>query len=927
MAGELLLRTPDGRVHTITAPARLGRDVTCQIHLDDGLASRVHATVWPEGPALRVRDEGSSNGTFFNGERLEPNRVYNLRPGDQLRVGQTTLVVERAPEGAAAPAPRPAPVPPPPTPTQLANIAGPATVHMSVQPRPAPAAPPARRRSALPLIGLGGCALLLLVLICGAAGLFALQRPPMLQTALAQFGAATPGVEGTLSPEEIHLTILATSPPPTPITPAAFVANQQSLAQAVADLNQAELDLIHKALAQAPAPRLSKLVFQFSPITEADFALLGQEGIQVGVMAVQQGMGLSAQGDGNDIASQAMAEVFGVVAQQGFAVAVKVDELRVQWINGELGAADLAAQLAQASAVLWNPAVTEPGTSGNPFAAYAGDPAAIVNPAPLDPADLTAVNQQLGLDTTQLGWLAVGPDTGAETLTLPPLDGPLAEPLAPNTLVELLAPGSPLNAEALAQVAGALLGQAAGQPGQAGTITIPVHPIVVADPQTAAAGGQQLPAFPGGQMVIISQSDDNKATTLLGLDGSENPAITVLIPIEEKPPVVALTISNLTITNVNRRPKDAFNTFEADVQYTFDVQWQSNLVAPQFALDCVSGNHYDITSASGTQHISAKGLLILYPGAEDAFCYASRNGNTLGSASVHFLVGDAAEATQRAIQVETDSVSLDLTLTADEVGTRDTRQTQAASTQSVQETANALETEVAGTRQAEVNLTATAFAKNENEGAFATQTAAALTGDSDGDGVTNANDRCFDQQETRNGWRDDDGCPDVLPNVNLSVVFTERLTNGPVNNFATSGNLLVNFSASTTTGTLNGGTSWTGTYICYNTSDPSETYQTVAADYNASYTGSITGSADGASKTYTGEMFATGVTHITPSEPFTHEECTHLNGQTADDHWVGTGAVNGAWDGSNIGTLVTAWNVDDIQIAGSWSGTAVISDP
>lgn len=38
-----------------------------------------------------------------------------------------------------------------------------------------------------------------------------------------------------------------------------------------------------------------------------------------------------------------------------------------------------------------------------------------------------------------------------------------------------------------------------------------------------------------------------------------------------------------------------------------------------------------------------------------------------------------------------------------------------------------------------------------------------LNNDSDGDGIPDAQDRCPRLPETRNGYRDDDGCPDVLP--------------------------------------------------------------------------------------------------------------------------------------------------------------------
>src|SRR4051812_10696258 len=84
--------------------------------------SRVHARVFhdPSG-RLMVEDLGSTNGTFVNGNRVSGQQPLN--PGDQVRVGQTTLSVEG---GAADPGATsvgqviPAPVPAPPAPAPAA---------------------------------------------------------------------------------------------------------------------------------------------------------------------------------------------------------------------------------------------------------------------------------------------------------------------------------------------------------------------------------------------------------------------------------------------------------------------------------------------------------------------------------------------------------------------------------------------------------------------------------------------------------------------------------------------------------------------------------------------------------------------------------------------------------------------------------------
>src|SRR4051812_15257515 len=83
----------------------------------DSEISRVHARVFhdPSG-RLMVEDLGSTNGTFVNGNRVSGQIALN--PGDQVRVGQSTMTVEGGAAEAGATAVGnviPAPIPAPPT--------------------------------------------------------------------------------------------------------------------------------------------------------------------------------------------------------------------------------------------------------------------------------------------------------------------------------------------------------------------------------------------------------------------------------------------------------------------------------------------------------------------------------------------------------------------------------------------------------------------------------------------------------------------------------------------------------------------------------------------------------------------------------------------------------------------------------------------
>jgi antitoxin component of MazEF toxin-antitoxin module len=77
----------------------LGRDKTCDIHLDDRALSRQHARMERRGASLWVQDLGSANGTFVNGEEIKT--ATRLHGGDIIGVGHYRIHLEGLAEAAA----------------------------------------------------------------------------------------------------------------------------------------------------------------------------------------------------------------------------------------------------------------------------------------------------------------------------------------------------------------------------------------------------------------------------------------------------------------------------------------------------------------------------------------------------------------------------------------------------------------------------------------------------------------------------------------------------------------------------------------------------------------------------------------------------------------------------------------------------------
>jgi pSer/pThr/pTyr-binding forkhead associated (FHA) protein len=75
-----------------TEGGAIGREPAREVALTaDAMVSRRHAAIVPEGGGFMLRDEGSSNGTFVNGQRIQQHVLHS---GDEIRIGASTLRFE-----------------------------------------------------------------------------------------------------------------------------------------------------------------------------------------------------------------------------------------------------------------------------------------------------------------------------------------------------------------------------------------------------------------------------------------------------------------------------------------------------------------------------------------------------------------------------------------------------------------------------------------------------------------------------------------------------------------------------------------------------------------------------------------------------------------------------------------------------------------
>jgi pSer/pThr/pTyr-binding forkhead associated (FHA) protein len=84
---------PAGRTISLGPISSIGRNVNNTIFVEDDFVSASHAMLTFRGRTWFIEDQGSTNGTYVNGHRID--RAVALSYGDEIMVGRVRMRLER----------------------------------------------------------------------------------------------------------------------------------------------------------------------------------------------------------------------------------------------------------------------------------------------------------------------------------------------------------------------------------------------------------------------------------------------------------------------------------------------------------------------------------------------------------------------------------------------------------------------------------------------------------------------------------------------------------------------------------------------------------------------------------------------------------------------------------------------------------------
>lgn len=93
---QLVVTKPESKRKTfpVRLPLLVGRSEEAKFRIQQDRVSRKHCEFFEQGGAVYLRDLGSTNGTFLNGELIETSAKVPLESGSVVRVGSLEFRVE-----------------------------------------------------------------------------------------------------------------------------------------------------------------------------------------------------------------------------------------------------------------------------------------------------------------------------------------------------------------------------------------------------------------------------------------------------------------------------------------------------------------------------------------------------------------------------------------------------------------------------------------------------------------------------------------------------------------------------------------------------------------------------------------------------------------------------------------------------------------
>ena len=575
-----LLRDTYGQEFPVTGIIQIGRDPACQILLSDPQSSRRHATVWEEAGRLLLRDENSRNGTFVNSHRV---RNATLQPGDQIRIGDTTLVAAAFPGG-----------------TQAAEYGqAPERISRGLT-----------RAQGLTLIGAG--ILLLCVLLVGGLIL----TYPYFANNLAFLPRMAAAPEPT--PAGTQVVVIAASAPQKMLAPAEYQAATDQLAQAIEALNLAELQFIQDSRASsAIQPGISLVSLGLpaaSPALDADLCEVAAQAMDAGRTSEALMQTAAAQAEGSQMATKTAAQ-FASIARLSYALVIEAQNLRHGLSSGDIPQAKAAADIAEYGAQLWNPAVKVAGVTGNPFLTFLDNQDNVAPVQFLNDSAVAALISHAESGSTRLNWLATTAEEVSKTVNLLPLHANDANLMDSSLLDTLTTAGGQGDANLAQQVAAQKLTALVSSNGQNQSTSTLASMTFSVYKGVAVAGKKMIqemeyPSFPQGEATLEQiTTPGSLVTTQIELQGDSSPIIVLDEPV--KLPEAGI---DLTITSV-KEIFQARNLVNRNLlMVTLDVQVSWNIFGyknPHFILTCDNGNTVSITSTTGSVNLDTAASVAL----------------------------------------------------------------------------------------------------------------------------------------------------------------------------------------------------------------------------------------------------------------------------------------------------------------------------